>query len=235
MNIFIAVIQKDIAILTPEESWHCAKVLRKKSGDEIHLIDGFGNFYEGVLQIVSEKQCTVKITRGPKMQALRNYYLHLAIAPTKQLDRIEWMLEKIVEIGIDEISFVQCKNSERTNLKIERTHKIVESAVKQSLQARLPKINDLLQFKDFIKSISTDQKLIAHCFESEKKNIQQIDFKNKSTSVLIGPEGDFTLEEVKMAEQNNFHTLSLGNTRLRTETAGLYVCNAASILSSLLT
>lgn len=231
MNIFIATIQNNIALLTPEESWHCAKVLRKKSGDEIHLIDGVGNFYEGVLQLVSEKQCTVKITSEPRKQISKNYFLHLAIAPTKQIDRIEWLLEKAVEIGIDEISFIQCKNSERVNLKIERVHKIVESAVKQSLQARIPKVNDLILFKDFIKNVSSEQKLIAHCFESEKKNIRQFDFKNKSTCVLIGPEGDFTLEEVKLAEENNFQDLSLGDNRLRTETAGLYICNAVSVLS----
>lgn len=232
MNIFIATIQNNIAVLTPEESWHCAKVLRKKSGDEIHLIDGIGNFYEGVLQLVSEKQCTAQITKGPTPQEKRNYYFHLAIAPTKQIDRIEWMLEKAVEIGIDEISFIQCKNSERTNLKLERIQKIVESAVKQSLQARIPKLNDLVPFKDFIKNLNTEQKLIAHCFETEKKSIRAIDFKNKSTCVLIGPEGDFTLEEVKLAEEKNrFSALSLGNTRLRTETAGLYVCNAVSVLS----
>ncbi|MBX3163935.1 MAG: 16S rRNA (uracil(1498)-N(3))-methyltransferase [Bacteroidetes bacterium] len=230
MNVFIATIQNNIALLTPEESWHCAKVLRKKSGDNIHLIDGVGNFYEGVLQLVSEKQCTVKITSEPRKQTPRNYFLHLAIAPTKQIDRIEWLIEKSVEIGIDEISFIQCKNSERTSLKTERIHKIVESAVKQSLQARIPKINDLLPIKDFMKSVSSEQKLIAHCFETEKKNIRQFDFKNKSTCVLIGPEGDFTLEEVKLAEENNFQALSLGNKRLRTETAGLYVCNAVAVL-----
>lgn len=231
MNIFIASIEANTGTLTSEESWHCAKVLRKKSGDNIQLIDGVGNFYDAVLELVSDKKCTAKILSGPTAQTKRNYYLHLAIAPTKQIDRIEWMIEKAVEIGIDEISFITCKNSERTVIKIDRIHKIVESAVKQSLQAYLPKINDLVSFKEIISNSKADQNLIAHCYESEKENLNQIDFKNKSTLILIGPEGDFSKEEVELAIKNNFKAVSFGTNRLRTETAGLYVCQAASLLS----
>ncbi len=231
MNIFIASVQDKTATLTSEESWHCAKVLRKKAGDAIQLIDGKGNFYEAVLELVSDKKCTANITSGPVLQAKRNYYLHLAIAPTKQIDRIEWMIEKAVEIGIDEISFINCKNSERTVIKAERIHKIVESAVKQSLQAYLPKVNELTSFKEIINASKEDQKLIAHCYDSEKENLKQINFKNKSTLILIGPEGDFSKEEVDIALSNKFKAVSFGNNRLRTETAGLYVCQAASILS----
>lgn len=231
MNIFIALVQGKTATLTSEESWHCAKVLRKKAGDSVQLIDGKGNFYDAVLELVSDKKCTANITSGPVLQAKRNYYLHLAIAPTKQTDRIEWMIEKAVEIGIDEISFINCKNSERTVIKTERIHKIVESAVKQSLQAYLPKINELFSFKEIVNSSKEDQKLIAHCYDYEKENLKQIDFKNKSTLVLIGPEGDFSKEEVDLAVNNKFKAVSFGTNRLRTETAGLYVCQAASILS----
>jgi 16S rRNA (uracil1498-N3)-methyltransferase len=231
MNIFIATVEQKLATLTSEESWHCAKVLRKKTGDKIQLIDGIGNFYEGVLEIVSDKKCTANVTSGPILQDKRNYYLHLAIAPTKQIDRIEWMIEKAVEIGIDEISFISCKNSERTVIKIDRIIKIVESAVKQSLQAYLPKINDLTSFKEIINSKEADQKLIAHCYNEEKNDLKQIEFKNKSTLVLIGPEGDFSMDEVDVALKNNFKAVSFGSNRLRTETAGLYVCQAASLLS----
>ena len=231
MNIFIATVEKKLASLTSEESWHCAKVLRKKTGDKIQLIDGIGNFYEGVLEIVSDKKCTANLTSGPILQEKRNYYLHLAIAPTKQIDRIEWMIEKAVEIGIDEISFISCKNSERTVIKIDRIIKIVESAVKQSLQAYLPKINDLTSFKEIINSKEVDQKLIAHCYNEEKNDLKQMEFKNKSTLVLIGPEGDFSMDEVDIALKNNFKAVSFGSNRLRTETAGLYVCQAASLLS----
>ena len=231
MNIFIATIEGSTAILTSEESWHCAKVLRKKTGDAIHLIDGKGNFYEGVLELVSEKQTKVQITKGPTAQTKKDYTLHLAIAPTKQIDRIEWMIEKAVEIGVDEISFVSCKNSERTVIKTERIVKIVESAVKQSLQAFIPKVNELRSFKDFIQQSNADQKLIAHCYEIPKEEIKKLDFKNKSSLVMIGPEGDFTMEEVELSQKNNYKAISLGTNRLRSETAGLYVCQAVSILS----
>jgi 16S rRNA (uracil1498-N3)-methyltransferase len=231
VNIFIASIHDKTALLTSEESWHCAKVLRRKAGENVNIIDGKGNFYEGVLELVSEKQCRVSLTKGPTAQHKRNYYLHLAIAPTKQIDRVEWMIEKAVEIGIDEISFLTCKNSERTTIKPERMVKIVESAVKQSLQAFIPVIHGLRSFKDVVSYGNADQKLIAHCFEMPKQEIKKVDFKNKSTLVLIGPEGDFTKEEVEFSKQHHFEALSLGTNRLRTETAGLFVCQAASLLT----
>jgi 16S rRNA (uracil1498-N3)-methyltransferase len=231
MNIFIATVEQKLATLTSEESWHCAKVLRKKSGDSIQLIDGLGNFFEAILEIVSDKKCTAKVTSGPILQPKRNYYLHLAIAPTKQIDRIEWMIEKAVEIGIDEISFISCHNSERTVIKTERIIKIVESAVKQSLQAYLPKVNGLVSFKEIVGSSRAEQNFIAHCYEANKVNIKSVDFKNKTSLILIGPEGDFSRDEVDVALKNNFKELSIGINRIRTETAGLYVCQAASILS----
>lgn len=231
MNIFIATIENKRAVLTAEESWHCTKVLRKKSGETIRIIDGNGNFFDAVLDLVNDKKTTAQITAGPFQQEKRAYSLHLAIAPTKNIDRIEWMLEKAVEIGVDEISFVQCKNSERTVVKKDRVIKIVESAVKQSLQAFIPKVNELSSLKDFIPAASADQKFIAHCFEAEKQNIKNVPFRSKSTLILIGPEGDFTEEEVKLASENGFLGLGLGQNRLRTETAGLYVCQAASLLS----
>ncbi|MES2681227.1 MAG: RsmE family RNA methyltransferase [Bacteroidota bacterium] len=230
MNIFIADIRGGKAVLTADESWHCSKVLRKKPGDRVQLIDGRGNFYEGILELVAEKESLVKITGGPTPQAGRNYYLHLAIAPTKQIDRIEWMIEKAVEIGIDEISFVLCKNSERTIVKTDRVNKIVESAVKQSLQALIPKVNELRSLKDLL-AVRADQKLIAHCFEGQKENIRTVTFSNQSTLVLVGPEGDFTLEEVALAESHEFKAITLGENRLRSETAGLFICQAAALLT----
>lgn len=231
MNIFIASIENFEGFLKDEESWHCARVLRSKIGDLVHLIDGKGNFYEGELTVVSDKFCKVRITKGPTSQRKRDYYLHLAIAPTKQLDRIEWMIEKAVEIGVDEISFITCKNSERTIIKEVRVLKIVESAVKQSLQAFMPRVNNLISVKKIMSESVCDQKFIAHCFETSKKPIREIDFRNKSTLFLIGPEGDFTRDEVDLAIENGFEAISLGQNRLRTETAGLFVCQAASIFS----
>jgi 16S rRNA (uracil1498-N3)-methyltransferase len=233
MNIFIANIIDKEAFLEAEESWHCSKVLRKKAGDKIAVIDGKGLYAEGILELVSDKKCKLQLTQDPVLQTKRNYQLHLAIAPTKQIDRIEWMIEKAVEIGLDEISFLQCKNSERVNLKIERIQKIVESAAKQSLQAYLPKVNGLMLYEQIIQKNNVEQKLIAHCNEGEKSNIVKVQFKNKNSLVLIGPEGDFTKEETIIAFSNNFKPISLGENRLRTETAGLYICQAAALLSQL--
>ncbi len=230
MNVFIANIKGHTANLTAEESWHCYKVLRHKAGDEIFMIDGKGASYKGVLVTANEKQCTAQINEGPIYQQKRNYYLHLAIAPTKQLDRIEWMIEKAVEIGVDELSFIKCKNSERVNIKIDRIQKIVESAVKQSKQAFIPKVNELTELKTIVKNTS-EIKLIAHCEEEDKEHLKEIEFKNKSVFVMIGPEGDFNNEEIELAKNNGFKALSLGNTRLRTETAGLYVVQALALLT----
>lgn len=230
MNIFIATIENNFAVLTSDESWHCCKVLRKKAGNTIFIIDGQGNSYEGILDLVSEKKCTAIIQKGPVRQQKRPYYLHLAIAPTKQIDRIEWMIEKAVEIGIDEISFIQCKNSERAVIKHERITKIVESAVKQSLQAFIPKVNELVPLKEILNK-KGEQNFIAHCEKGVKHSLNKITFTNSSCLVLVGPEGDFTSEEIALALKNGFTSLDLGHNRLRTETAGLYVCQAASILS----
>ncbi len=230
MNIFIATIKDNTAILTPEESWHCHKVLRHKAGDEICIIDGKGSSYKGSLVSAGEKQCIAQLTEGPIHQQKREYYLHLVIAPTKQLDRIEWMIEKAVEIGIDELSFIKCKNSERVNLKIDRIQKIVESAVKQSKQALIPKVNDLTEFKKTV-SHSADIKLIAFCDDAVKTELKDLSLKNNSIMVMVGPEGDFSTEEVELAKSNGFKPLSLGKTRLRTETAGLYVVQAIAILT----
>lgn len=231
MNIFVARIEDDKGFLTAEESWHCAKVLRKKSGDKICLIDGAGSFYDGVLELVNEKQCVCRVMGEPLKQKERGFYLHLAIAPTKQIDRIEWMLEKAVEMGIDEISFFVSKNSERTVVKKDRLDKIVESAVKQSLQARIPKVNEAVPLKKLLPEASEEQKFIAHCFPQQKTDIRAVQFKNKRSLFLVGPEGDFTKDEVAEAEQFGFKAISLGENRLRTETAGLYICQAASILT----
>jgi 16S rRNA (uracil1498-N3)-methyltransferase len=232
VNIFIATVEGNTAFLTPEESWHCSKVLRKKPGEIIHLIDGKGNSFEAKLEMVSEKQCTAVLTKGPVASPKRNYYMHLAIAPTKQIDRIEWMIEKAVEIGVDEISFFTSKNSERTVVKLERIRKIVESAVKQSLQATIPIVNGTLSFKEFISNVSQDQKFIAHCTTLPKKEIKTIEFSGRSTLIMIGPEGDFTEEEVKLSFEKEFLGINLGPNRLRTETAALYACQAVSLLSN---
>lgn len=231
MNCFIAHIANGKAELRSDESWHCAKVLRKKAGDRILVIDGNGGSYQAILSVVHEKKCSADIASEITLQAQLPYYLHLAIAPTKQIDRIEWMLEKCVEIGIHEVSFFSSKNSERVNLKLERMVSIAESAVKQSLQARIPTLHALSDFSKVLERAANSNSFIAHCENTEKTEIRNINFKQKPLCVFVGPEGDFTKAEIDLAMSKGVKSLSLGQTRLRTETAGLYVCQAASLFS----
>ncbi len=230
MNRFIATIEGNKALLKPDESFHCAKVLRQKAGDTVELIDGKGNFFEGILTRIHEKQCEAELTKGPVAQLMRTYQLHLAIAPTKNIDRTEWMLEKAVEIGIDEVSFIRCKNSERTVLKNDRMKKIAESAVKQSKQAFIPEIHDLRKFEDMME-LQADTKLIAYCGDAQKTELRNLSFNGKKVLILIGPEGDFSPEEVEIALARGFQAVSLGNSRLRTETAGLAAVMTLAIRS----
>ena len=230
MILFLANVSGDLAVLDEDESHHCARVLRKRAGDEIRVIDGGGNFYDVQLGIVSDKQCSGAVVAGPFPETPRDYRLHLAVAPTKQVDRIEWMLEKAVEIGLDEISFIRCERSERTVLKTERLHKIALSAVKQSLGATLPVIQPLAAFTDFVSRAEADQKFIAWCEGSERMELRDQKFIGRSTIILIGPEGDFTATEAALAQQKGFVHLSLGSRRLRTETAALTAVQAAALL-----
>jgi len=234
MQLFIgSELDASTLFLTEEESWHCAKVLRKKNGDILSVIDGFGNLYSGKIVSDNPKKILLSVESKEKKNQTRNYKLHVAIAPTKNIDRIEWFVEKAVEIGVDEISFLQCKNSERKILKIDRIQKIVESAVKQSVQFYIPKVNDLLAYAKFIEQqASYNSKFIAHCQTPNLPFLTKILKPKADSLILIGPEGDFTMEEVNLAKSIGFQEISLGNTRLRTETAALYAVNAFSVLSN---
>lgn len=230
MNTFFGIIQNNAAILNEDESLHCVKVLRHKVGDIICVIDGKGTRAIGKIEAAHAKQCAVSLSQKEIIAKNRNYYLHVAIAPTKNIERIEWFVEKAVEIGIDEITFIRCKNSERTVVKDERIIKVAESAVKQSKQAYLPKVNSLVDYKEFIKNTPADIKLIAHCEEEKKVSINSTISKGKSHLVLIGPEGDFSNEEIELAIKAQYTAVSLGENRLRTETAGLYAAAALAVL-----
>lgn len=232
MNTFFGIIQDKAAILNEDESLHCVKVLRHKVGDIIQVIDGKGTRAIGKIEAAHAKQCAVSLTEKELVKQSRNYKLHIAIAPTKNIERIEWFVEKAVEMGIDEISFIKCKNSERTVVKDERILKVAESAVKQSQQAYIPKVNSLIDFKEFIKKDNSDIKLIAHCEKESKQHIKQYIAANKSFTVLIGPEGDFTKDEIALALSSAYLPVALGDTRLRTETAGLYACSALAVINS---
>jgi 16S rRNA (uracil1498-N3)-methyltransferase len=219
--------------LNEEESKHAIRVLRLATGDKIQLIDGIGGWYEAEITDANQKHCTVSIIETKKEVGKRKWNLHIAIAPTKNMDRLEWFVEKATEMGIDEISLIDCKNSERTIVKTERIKKVVISAVKQSLKAYLPKTNDVVDFKKLIAS-SKDfkgEKFIAHCNSTGLPHIKSLYKVRENALILIGPEGDFTLDEVKLALENGFKAIGLGESRLRTETAALYACTTINILN----
>lgn len=213
-----------------EESKHIIKVLRKKIGDIVYITNGKGNLFHSEITLESEKKCEVKIIKIDTYKS-KNYQLHIAIAPTKINDRFEWFLEKATEIGIDEITPIICEHSERKVYKTDRAEKIIQAAMKQSNQFYLPKINKPTLFNDFIQKDICTLKFIAHC-EKDKKELFQNSFKPKQDIlILIGPEGDFSSKEITKALNNNFIPVSLGNTRLRTETAGVVACHTVALIN----
>jgi 16S rRNA (uracil1498-N3)-methyltransferase len=219
--------------LNEEESRHAVRVLRLEAGDVIRLIDGAGGFYTAEIIDAHQKHSSVKITSVQKEFEKRAQRIHIAIAPTKSNDRTEWFVEKATEIGIDEISLLDCDNSERTVVKTERLQKVAIAAIKQSLKAYLPLIHDMSSFKKFINSTKelAVQKFIAHCHSRESLPHLKSKFTKGDALILIGPEGDFSAEEVKLAVENGFIEISLGSSRLRTETAALYACTTINLLN----
>jgi 16S rRNA (uracil1498-N3)-methyltransferase len=214
-----------------EESKHIVKVLRKKESDKIFLNNGLGYLFESEIISASEKKCKIRIT-NVQFYEPTSYHIHVAVAPTKMNDRLEWFLEKATEIGIHEITPIICDNSERKVYKIDRAEKIIQSAMKQSLQMYLPKINEPISYSQFVKQTIDGQKFIAHCEETERKAFQDEVKPNEKVTILIGPEGDFSTKEIKLALENQFIPVTLGNTRLRTETAALVACHTIVIKNS---
>lgn len=215
--------------LPEEEAAHCLRVLRLSQGDKITLTDGKGYFYEAQISVASAKRCSVSILNKTFQPFYWRGHLHLAMAPTKNMDRTEWFAEKATEIGIDEISFLNCRFSERKVLKVERIEKIVVSAVKQSLKARKPQINEMLSFDKFVRQDFPGDKFIAHCYAGEKPLLKDVLSNEKDTLVLVGPEGDFSPEEVELALSCGFRPVSLGMSRLRTETAALVAAHLMNL------
>ena len=216
--------------LLPDESWHALKVLRLKEGDEIKLTDGKGNFCRAKITKADPRLCEFKSIQQEQITQ-RAFSIHLAIAPTKNSERIEWMIEKCVEIGIEKISFIQCKTSERKSMNMERLEKIVISAMKQSGQAWLPDITQMMPFEKFVSNSAERNKFIAYV-----DGTNQVFLKNQKTVgsdsvILIGPEGDFTKEELAMATSADFLKVSLGPNRLRTETAGLVAVMTLNVIT----
>ncbi|MCP3894818.1 16S rRNA (uracil(1498)-N(3))-methyltransferase [Bacteroides neonati] len=213
------------AELPEEEAQHCIRVLRLTTGDEITLTDGKGSFYRAEISAATNKRCMVTILETIGQDPLWEGHLHIAMGPTKNMDRNEWFAEKATEIGMDELSFLNCRYSERKVIKTERIEKILVSAMKQSLKTRLPKLNPMIDFDKFIEQKFDGQKFIAHCYEGEKPLLKDVFKRGEDALVLIGPEGDFSEEEVKKALDKGFVAISLGKSRLRTETAALVACH----------
>jgi 16S rRNA (uracil1498-N3)-methyltransferase len=219
-------------LLGEQESWHCTRVLRLGEGGIIHLTDGHGNLYECMIQNADPKKCIVNVISIKAEYLKRKNYLHIGIAPTKSMDRFEWFLEKATEIGIDEITPVFCAHSERIRIKTERLQKILVAAMKQSLKAYLPKLNEPADLKIFFSKDYPGQKFIAYCESSEEDELQKVYQKGSNALILIGPEGDFSPGEIILSKKEEFIPISLGKSRLRTETAGIVACHTIMMMNS---
>lgn len=232
-------------LLNREEAEHALRVLRLKEGDEIFLIDGSGNFLRATITEAGKKNCRYTITEKLPQAPLWNGHLHLAVAPTKMNERMEWMAEKATEIGFDELSFLDCRFSERKVIKTERIRRVIIAAVKQSHKARVPVVNELTPFSRFLKEHREGRRFIAHCYDNPElcpngkpflfdtlKQIPNTDASNGNITVLIGPEGDFSTDEVKLAIEEGCEPVSLGRSRLRTETAALVAVHLMNLFAT---
>ena len=241
MNLFYAPDIAQTLSLPEEESQHCVKVLRMKAGDRIHIIDGVGGLYEAQITEAHPKRTQVEILNVQTEYGRRPFRLHLAVAPTKNIDRFEWFVEKATEIGFDELTPLCCRYSERKIIKPERIEKILVSAAKQSLKAYVPRLNPMTTFKDFVAQYSPlvlggvpeggggSQLFIAHCYDQPKQHLLHVCPPASDVVVMVGPEGDFSEEEVELALRNSFQAITLGDSRLRTETAGVVACHLVTV------
>lgn len=229
MHVFYTPDIESRAELPEEEAAHAVRVLRLQAGDEVMLTDGKGNFYQAEISTATPKRCLVNLLEKQPQAPLWSGHLHIALAPTKNMDRMEWLAEKATEIGLDELTFLNCRYSERKVIKTERITKILVSAIKQSLKARLPRLNEMIAFQQFITQPFEGQKFIAHCHPGEKALLKEVIRKGENALVLIGPEGDFSEEEVEQALAQGFVPISLGRSRLRTETAALVACHILNL------
>jgi len=216
------------SLLPTDEALHAIRVLRLKSGDEMFLMDGMGVFYRAKVSSVSNKHCGYEICESLSQEKTWKGNIHIAMAPTKMMDRVEWFVEKATEIGVDTFSFLNCQFSERKTMRQDRIDKIVVSAMKQSRKPWKPMVNDLISFKEFIQKPREGRKFIAHCYDEVPRedlydilNTPESKESDDEITVLIGPEGDFSLAEVQMALDNGYRSITLGKARLRTETAAL--------------
>ncbi|MUH36883.1 16S rRNA (uracil(1498)-N(3))-methyltransferase [Zobellia amurskyensis] len=214
-----------------EESRHIVKVLRKKEGDVLHITNGKGYIFESEILLADQKRCKAQIVSTQKKHA-KAHWLHIVVAPTKNNDRLEWFLEKATEIGVNEITPIFCDRSERKIIKKERLEKVIQSAMKQSLRTYLPKLNDAISFKDFMEQEQNGLLFIAHCEEEEKVDLKRRVAPDRDITILIGPEGDFSQNEISRAYEKGFLPVSLGEYRLRTETAAIVACATVNMINN---
>jgi 16S rRNA (uracil1498-N3)-methyltransferase len=218
--------------LGSDESFHCIKVLRMRAGDKINLSDGIGNLYEGQIMAQDIKNCPVMLLNVIPDSGKRQFRLHMAVAPTKNIARFEWFLEKATEIGIDEITPLLCEHSERVNIRVDRLQKIILSAAMQSVKTYLPVLHEPAKFKDFIRLNQYTSRFVAYVEEQQPHHLKNA-YKGGDCTILIGPEGDFSKSEMESAFQQNFLPVSLGPSRLRTETAAIVACHTINIANEL--
>jgi 16S rRNA (uracil1498-N3)-methyltransferase len=231
VNLFYQpLISEGVHHLDAEESKHCVRVLRKAKGDSIRVTDGKGFFYNAVIAKPESQKCTFEIV-DKVAEPIRNYFIHIAISPTKNTDRLEWFVEKAVEIGVDKITFVECKNTERPYLKLERLEKVAITAMKQSLKASTPVIEGLIKFPSVIKNANEQNKLIAFVDPANPSHLKDLTKPASSYLILIGPEGDFSQQELSQSLDMGFIKVSLGPSRLRTETAGIAACHILNLVN----
>ncbi len=219
-------------VFGPEESRHITKVLRKREGDTVTITNGKGDLFKAKLLIASVKKCQAEIFDTTKT-APPKQYLHMAVAPTKLNDRFEWFLEKATEIGVSEITPIICERSERKAVKLERFEKVLQAAMKQSLQTYLPKLNEAISLKKFLAVERSGLLFIAHCEENERYALQSKLAKDANITILIGPEGDFSSSEITLSLDKGFLPVSLGEHRLRTETAAIVACTTVAVVNNL--
>lgn len=231
MNLFFAPdSNNNLVEFPPEEARHCIQVLRHQIGDTIHWVDGKGTLLTGRIIAATKRSCQLEVTERRENHGQRPFYLHLAIAPTKQIDRVEWLLEKATEIGVEEITLLRCAHSERRQVRMDRLEKIVIAAMKQSLKAYLPRLNEMQAFPEFIgRTDPESDNFIAYVDTDQTQHLKDYCRSGRRTCILIGPEGDFHQEEVALALQHGFRQVSLGPSRLRTETAGMVACTIANL------
>lgn len=232
MQLFYAPgLQGEKYTLDEQESKHCIKVLRLRPGDTIHLTDGLGNLFHAELLDENSRACTVGIVETFREYGKRPYHIHLGVAPTKNINRYEWFLEKATEIGADEITPLICQRSERRVVKTDRLNKVITAALKQSVKAYHPRLHEAARFDATIRSGNATGKFIAYVEEGVHPPLKELYTPGTDALILVGPEGDFSPEEVALAREHGFSTVSLGDSRLRTETAGIVACHTIALLN----